>query len=245
MSPTDGDTPLSHDAGRELLAGYALGALTPEDATALQQLLDDWPEGRRELRDLIETTLVLNQLAPDTTPPLGLEGRIVTAARKDRSTEPAWLRRRPQAPLWRRFLPHTLAASFAVAAIILGLLNFTADETPQGVWHSVTSESAAFDAGAVQAYIVHPGESPSAVFFSQLDPAPENRQYQLWLLLDDGSVTAAGSFNSTGPADRPAVWVGGLGAGPVVGFAVSQMIVGFTPRGEPRSDDVLFTFPSN
>jgi hypothetical protein len=237
------DRPLDHEAARELLPAYALGALTPEDTDALQELLADWPEGQRELRDLIETTSTFSMLAPEATPPLGLESRIVAAARSERG-EAGPVRRRKPSPLWRRLIPHTLAAGFAAAAIVLGLLLVTEDEPPlQGVWTDVVGVSADLEFDAVRAYIVRPGTQPTAVFFSQLQPAPNGDAYHLWLLLEDESVTSLDGFSSTGPDDRPAVWLGHRDE-IIVGYAVTRESDA-TNDTPPLRESVLFTVPSS
>ncbi len=238
------DHPLDQETARELLPSYALGALSPEDAEALQELLADWPEGRRELRDLIETASTLPLLAPETAPPLGLESRIIAAARNERGDAGPPRRRKP-APVWRRLIPHTLAAGFAVTALVFGLLLIDEDAPPQqGVWTDVVATSSEIDFGAVRAYIVHPGQEPRAVFFSQLVPAPDDDAYRLWLLLDDDRVISAATFTSTSLDDRPSVWLGGRDEGAIIGFAVTyeSETAGATP---PPRERVLFTFPSN
>ena len=237
------DQPLDHEAARELLPSYALGALPREDTDALQDLLADWPEGQRELRDLIETTSTFSTLPPEATPPLGLESRIVAAARSERG-EAGPVRRRKPAPLWRRLIPHTLAAGFAAAAIVLGLLLVSEDEPPpQAAWTDVVVVSTSLDFNAVRAYIVRPGTPPTAVFFTDLQPAPDGDAYHLWLLLEDESVTSFDSFTSTGPDDRPSVWLGHRDE-IVVGFAVTLESAATNDTPPPR-ESVLFTFPSS
>ena len=73
---------LSHDDARELLAAYALGGLPAEESLELEALLRDWPEGRAELAQFIQVTDSLSASSPEEiTPPIGLESRIIAAAR--------------------------------------------------------------------------------------------------------------------------------------------------------------------
>ena len=77
-----------HDAfresARELLAPYALGALTDDEARALRQMLLEWPEGRAELAQLIAAADVLPLALTAERPSMGLEWRIIAKARERR-----------------------------------------------------------------------------------------------------------------------------------------------------------------
>ena len=137
---------LSHDDARELLAAYALGALPAEERLELELLLHDWPAGRAELAELIQVADSLSvSTAEEMAPPIGLEARIVAAARGDQGAATPRLRigRIPkQAAAWRRYAPHALAAGFAVVAVVFGVMAFDNDTPAQGVLHRVESEAA-------------------------------------------------------------------------------------------------------
>ena len=107
--------PLEHpEQLQNLLAGYVLGDLTPEEAVQVKQLLDHNPELLSELNQLQSTLAVLPLSLPVTSLPQQLESRILQAAQSEGSTTPrsseksvSQIRRRP----WKWGL--------AVAAVII------------------------------------------------------------------------------------------------------------------------------
>ena len=236
---------LSHDDARELLAAYALGGLPAEESLELEALLRDWPEGRAELAQFIQVTDSLSASSPEEiTPPIGLESRIIAAARGDRGSRMPRLRLSRVAPpkaAWRRYAPHALAAGFAVVAAVFGVMAFDDESPPQGALHRVESDVAG-DVGEVAAYVVYPGRTPLAVFLNNLEATPAGEMYVLWMLMADDTVLAADSFDSSGPDDTPGIFLGF--SHDVVGFAVSLEPAGDLPSEPPERGAVLFTFPS-
>ena len=107
--------PLEHPEHlQNLLAGYVLGDLTPEEAVQVKQLLDHKPELLSELNQLQSTLAVLPLSLPVTSLPQQLESRILQAAQSEGSTTTrssgksiSQIRRRP----WKWGL--------AVAAVII------------------------------------------------------------------------------------------------------------------------------
>lgn len=73
----------THEALRELLPGYALGALDHEDARFVEEHIGRYPDCERELADLRDSLAMLAFSAPAATPPPGakaaLLGRIEAA----------------------------------------------------------------------------------------------------------------------------------------------------------------------
>lgn len=238
---------LSQDDARELLAVYALGGLPAEERLELEALLRDWPEGRAELAQLIQVTDSLSaSSAEEITPPIGLESRIIAAARGDRGGRMPRLRLgriSPPSAAWRRYAPHALAAGFAVVAAVFGVMAFDDESRPQGALHRVESDVAG-DVGQVAAYVVYPGSTPLAVFLNNLAATPAGEMYVLWVLMADDTVLAADSFDSSGPDDTPGIFLGLSLDVDVVGFAVSLEPAGDLPSEPPERDAVLFTFPS-
>lgn len=78
---------LDHDAIVELLPGYALGALDPADARAVEGYLAAHPEARREVEDARETLGLLALAAPPLAPPPGAKAALL--ARIEQLTPPA------------------------------------------------------------------------------------------------------------------------------------------------------------
>ncbi len=238
---------LNHDEGRDLLPAYALGGLPAEESLEIESLLRNWPEGRAELAQLIQLTDSLSvSSAEEMTPPIGLESRIVAAARGGRGSRMLRLRVgriKSPAAVWRRYAPHALAACFAAIAAVFGVMAFNDESRPQGALHRIELD-AADGIGEVAAYVVYPGHTPLAVFLNNLPAAQAGEMYVLWMLMADKAVLAADSFESSGPEDTPGIFLGFSHEGDIVGFAVSLEPAGDLPSEPPQRSAVLFTFPS-
>ena len=175
---------MDRESARELIAPYALGALPAGEARELQQTLLEWPEGRAELAQLIATADALPIALAEERPSLGLEGRVIAQARERRRPRRLPKIANPPKPPVLRFLPHTLAAGFAAAAVVFGLIAFTDigdDPAPiAGRWVDLANTDNA------DAYITYADDRPIGVVFRGLDPPPEGRIYQLHRLRSDG-----------------------------------------------------------
>jgi anti-sigma-K factor RskA len=80
--------PLEHSEQIEnLLAGYVLGDLTPEETTQVKQLLEQNPALVTELQSLQSTLAVLPLALPISVPAQQLETRILQAAQADAQTD--------------------------------------------------------------------------------------------------------------------------------------------------------------
>ncbi len=192
---------MDHDTARDLLAPYALGALDPEERAALEALLADWPEGRAELAALCAVADSLAALPAPEAPALGLESRIIARARADRHTVTGLSRRAATSrrPTPWRYLPHTLAAAFAVLAVGFGVIAFTGNDA-EGRWVDIQGTEEG------RAYITVFREQPIGLFLRHLDPPPPGQTYQLWLLPADGQQPEPGktfTVNESGDAGLP------------------------------------------
>ena len=228
------------DDAPDLLAAYALSALTEAERREVETYLTDNPDARHELAQYISAAESLALAAePELAPPLGLEGRLISHAREVRRPERIASRARRAAarrPLWRRYLPHTLAAAFAGLAIAFGILNFSGEEELRGRWVILDEQT------STRAYVTNFREQPIGVFFRELRAAPEGKVYQLWQLHADGAVLADQTFTPAAdgraaltlilPPDRP-----------VVGFALSWEEPDGRAAGKPSTDEVVFSFP--
>jgi len=233
---------LTRDEAQDLLAPYALGALTREDAARVERVLAKWPEGRVELAELLATVDTFGLLpGEEAQPPLSLEGRVIAAARRDRAATPLMQRFRRPAPWWTRFAPHALAAAFAGLAVVFGVFWLSDEDPAQGRWVELTAEAA--DTGGM-AYIVNPGPEPRAVFVLGLSAPPADQRYFVWVLLSDGTVTGLDGLPTVGASGLPGLWVPPIFASPVAGFAVTLEATSDDEPDTPQLGEVLFTFPS-
>lgn len=72
------------DNWQDLLAGYALGDLTPEEAATLQQIFTEHPELTAEVDRLQEVLALMPYALPEHEPPTHLRSKIMSAAATER-----------------------------------------------------------------------------------------------------------------------------------------------------------------
>ena len=191
----------------ELIAGYALDALEPDDRARAKELLERSEEARDELRAFTETTAAMATAASGPAPPPGLRDRVLDAARADRETVvPLASRRRP------RLVP-VLGAAAAVAAVVAVAL---------GLWGlSVSSDlddsrAALAQAQAAAAVLASPDArdvalqqgdgslvvsgTDAVLVLSSMDAAPAGKTYEVWVL-DGETPVRAGLFPGGGARD--------------------------------------------
>ena len=108
-----------HPDWHDLLAGYALGNLSPQEQATLKQLLTQQPELKAEIVAYQETLASIPYALEPKSLPHGLEEAIVTAAKQPRLAAPptttarSWFRR-------RSWYPAAAAAAACLMAIMGG-----------------------------------------------------------------------------------------------------------------------------
>ena len=113
-SPSNSDP---HPDWHDLMAGYALDNLSPQEQATLKQLLTQQPELKAEILAYQETLASIPYALEPQSLPQGLEEAIVTAAKKPRPAVPpitpakSWFRRRSWYP----------AAAVAAAACLIAI----------------------------------------------------------------------------------------------------------------------------
>lgn len=169
----------------ELAAGYALDALSPDEARAFERHLSRCPRCQADVAAFTETAASLAYAAPPAVRPAALRGRILSAAAGERA---------PVVPLRPRWAYPVAAAAAVAACAAIGL----------GVWaaglQSQLSHHAALRAlvlrGARGSLVVgHDGEA--ALVVSGLTPAPTGKTYEMWVLRGT-SARPAGLFAARG-----------------------------------------------
>ncbi len=125
--PTDDTNPT------DLIAGYALGDLNPEEAARLRQILDEDPACSQEVSSYEEAIALLPYSLPDAVPSPELKHKILSAARAESSHPvnevPASnvipLKRlsaaSPPARRWRQWMPAISSGIAAVALVSFGV----------------------------------------------------------------------------------------------------------------------------
>ena len=195
---------MDEDAIHELTAAYALNALEERDEAAYEAHLGRCPACQRELASLQETATSLAYAVEGPAPAAALRHRILSQARSERANV---------APLRRRWLLPAAASVAAVAASVaigLGIWAASLSSSLQEERDARSDQERAFEVlarpdaertalrGASGTLVVAPtGEA--ALVVSDLDPAPEEKTYEAWVIVG-GEPRPAGLFEaSTGP----------------------------------------------
>lgn len=181
----------------ELTAGYALDALDPGTRADYEAHLSSCEHCREELQGFWRVSGALAHAAGGPMPPASLRGRILEQARSERANV---------VPLRPRFaVPalSSLAAAAAVAAIGLGLWATSLSRNLDGV----ESELAVLGDPNARIYKSERGEADlvvtqsgdAALVVRTLPPAPEGKDYEIWIF-EDGVPRRAGLFDRPGVA---------------------------------------------
>ncbi len=209
---------------RDLVAGYSLGALTPEETRAFEASLAISPELQRELQEYRELNALL-AMADDRTPPAALKARLSERIGKKKAGDlrgrlaPEGLPR----PDRRSFSMVGMGAALAAAVLIaVGLslkvrsltnsLDVQSGEVAR-IQQSLTEREATLNAilepSTQLVTMVATGEKPpiAQIFFDprkrtviihtfNLLPPAANRAYQLWFLRKKGNPIPSRVFTT-------------------------------------------------
>jgi anti-sigma factor RsiW len=181
---------------RELLGGYVLDALEPEDREALRQHLAACPRCRREHTELAGVPAMLDLLdTPEegpAAPPAGLEEAVLDRfARERRRLVPIRL---PQRRRWGIRLGIAGALAAVVAALVLGGV-FSPSGGQSAFAHVRLSGAGGASAEAdLRALRAGTGVQLAATGL----PAGHGRVYELWCVADDGRWISGGTFRADG-----------------------------------------------
>jgi anti-sigma factor RsiW len=214
------------DDHHELTAAYALDALEPRERERYETHLARCEECRDELASFWEVSGALALAAGGPAPSPALRERILAEARSERPNV---------VPLRRRFVPPLMASAAAVAAVAaigigiwaVGLSRELDDANDElavlGDPNAQIHESANGEASLV---VTPAGEA--ALVVRRLAPAPEGKDYEIWVF-DDGVPQRAGLF------ERPGVTVltRGVEAGQMVAVTIEPDGGLDAPSGAP------------
>lgn len=197
---------MEDDVMHDLTAGYALDALSEDEARAYERHLAGCARCQAELARFAETSAALGFAAPPSAPPPGLRARILETARADRPNVV------PLRPRWAYPLA-TVAAVAACAAIALGIyaasLHSRLDS--RQALHTLTLNGAA---GSV--VVGRQGEA--ALVVSGLRPVPAGKTYEVWVI-EGKAAYPAGLFRGTSATVH---LTHRLPAGAIVGVTVER-----------------------
>jgi anti-sigma-K factor RskA len=218
----------------ELTAAYALNALDADEERAYEDHLRHCPRCREELGELQEAATSLAYASEGPAPPPDLGDRIAAAA----------LAERPNVvPLPRRWPTVALGAAAAVAAgVAIGIGIWAASlsndlSEKRNVLALVADQNATrTPVSGANGTLVVAEDGQAALLVTDLDPAPEGKTYEVWVIEGDKPLPAGtfegGAGTSVVPVEKPvppgavvAVTVeqdGGVDAPTTDPFAVAQ-----------------------
>jgi anti-sigma factor RsiW len=186
----------------ELTAGYALDALDAAEHERYEAHLASCDRCREDLQGFWQVAGSLAYAAAGPAPPASLRERILEQARSERPNV---------VPLRRRFtLPvlSSAAAVAAVAALALGLwassLSNDLDEAEDKIALIGDPNARTVETANGEASLVVTPSGEAALVVRKVAPAPEGKDYEIWVFEDD-TPRRAGLFERPGIAvlDRP------------------------------------------
>jgi anti-sigma-K factor RskA len=196
---------VTREEARELIAAYALHALSPEDAREVESHVRASEELRRELAAYQDVTAALAAGVPQVDPPAHLRARIMRAIAAEGEGTPATAptigATRPQGE-WARTAPRSRAwalglAAAAALAIVFAGTTFSLNQRLSALNHRLAEQErvlailanpgskVASLAGAVQAsvrFVYHSETKQGALVVSDLADPGQGMVYQLWLI---------------------------------------------------------------
>jgi anti-sigma-K factor RskA len=176
----------------ELTAAYALDALGEAEELEFEEHLRGCARCREELRELLEAASALAYAVEAPPPPVSLRARILERARADRANVIPLRRRRLAI-----YASGAVAAAAAAVALGVGLwansLSSSLDRERQAlaVLGDPTADSTPLRGASGRLVVTEAGEA--ALVVSGLDPAPEDRTYEIWVI-EDNRPRPAGLF---------------------------------------------------
>ena len=200
--------PLLPERLEELMAGYALGNLSPEEAEALQRLLAENPQHSTQMHGLQEVLELMPYALPETNPPKHLRSAIVEAA--------ATGIKRDAMPARRSTITWSKIAGSVAAILVLALglddyltrqqLNTIQAQVAQqkdviamlqdSNTHLVSLKGMDRAAAASGSIVMTPGEPKAVLILQNLPVLPEGQFYQLWAVINQKKIPT-GQFNAS------------------------------------------------
>jgi anti-sigma-K factor RskA len=188
----------------ELLAGYVLGDLSPEEIVKVKEHLAQNPELRTEITNL-ETTLSLLPLSlPQTTPSKSIRENILQSAQVSLISSPSL-------PIWKK--PQIwILLIVGLGAVGMTALGFTNYRLQQKLAVAETELSSYKDAIALLrkpnnrllaiksmkdqqqssgSLLIAPQEQTAMLSLQNISPLPQGKVYRMWAFVDGKKVACA------------------------------------------------------
>ncbi|MEA2486041.1 MAG: hypothetical protein QOD46_1152 [Actinomycetota bacterium] len=196
---------LSHEAVKDLIAPYVLGAVAPEEEREIRSHILTCDECTQEAESFAMVTAALPHATEPVPLPAGFVDRVVAHVHDARPVASPW----PSAgrvPWYRRWTGWQVVATSALLVVALVLGAFLVNERKNLeqrqkvltalLHHERDGMELHGSAGAVAKVI--PTSNGTIFVASGLHEAPADRTYQLWLIKSDGTPVSAGTFAMNG-----------------------------------------------
>ena len=197
---------MQHDEIRDLLAAYALGSVSRDERAEIGRHLATCDACRIEVADFEAVTGALALSVGPVEPPAGFTDRVVEAAvRERRASTPAHAPDTATSPRWWGRLGLLATAAVIAALLVAGATVLETRRDSQRREDALallaTGEGIALtgDGDVI-------GRASGTEFaIAGIDPAPEGKTYQLWLMRGDGcpsddpaecELVSAGTFDT-------------------------------------------------
>jgi anti-sigma-K factor RskA len=212
----------------DLVAPYALDALSDEERAAFEQHLDGCDECRAQLAELQEATGALAYAAEGAEPPAELRGRILEAARRDGHGAEVI-----PFPKRRWVFPVTAAAAAvaALAAVAVGLWAASlsreldrereAKGTYERAFQLLGGDAEVTRLVDAEGGLLVAGDGSAALVVCGLPPAPSAQTYEAWVIAGNGGPKPAGLFRG-GSGCPPVLLTRNVPEGAVVGVTLER-----------------------
>lgn len=251
---TDELRPMDHAAVDELGAAYALGALEPDEARAVQEHLASCTQPHTEVRSLLGIEQVLAMSVEPVQPSAALRDRVMARIERvpqEHAAVPPPRRPAPAEPRerggWLDWLSPRVARPLAIAAVValvavgawgLNLQSQLAerDRALRAVADAIAAGETAFrvEGSAGRGYVVDTPGSGAALVVADLASLPADKIYELWLLDAAGTPVAVGTF-APSDTDVAVVHV----ERDLAGYATFAVTVEASRVDAPTSDPVM------
>jgi hypothetical protein len=200
------DSPVNHSDYEELAAGFALGALEPDEEQAFQGHLEGCPACKASVREFEEVTASLALATVRVQPPASLRAAV-------RRRTGLTLRRRAARRVrsWRgtRTTVRAVAVAGVLAVLALSLWNLALRDQHQidqarlaalqeavrvvndGTANRVALTGSAADSGARATVLASSRQDRGVLVVEGLPPPPPGRVYELWAVRAGGGSNPA------------------------------------------------------
>lgn len=191
-----------HEQIKQDLAAYALGALEPDEAAAVEEHLTGCDECRALLDEYRQSASLLPLALDITSPPAGAGERLLASAREAAQAESS-AQGRPDTIDSRSTGWQLVAAASLILALVLGgalIWALTGDDdgdTLTGAGERVVALSGSPDAPDASGHLVmDEADERAMLVVTNLPDVPAGRAYQFWFVAPDGERVSGGVFST-------------------------------------------------